>query len=119
MRSLFCALVLLATALSANADTLTLASKYEAVGTNPDGSKYRGTALVRVISDTTFKIKWSIGGSTIEGFGMRMGDTLAATYTIDGEPGLVIYRVDGNGLNGLWAIRGHNGNGTERLTPRD
>jgi hypothetical protein len=39
---------------------------------------------------------------------------------IDGEPGLVIYKVDGNGkLDGLWAIRAHDGNGTEVLTPRD
>jgi hypothetical protein len=48
---------------------------------------------------------------------MRLNDTLSATYTIDGEPGLVTYKVDG--INGLWAIRGHNGSGTEHLTPRD
>jgi hypothetical protein len=38
---------------------------------------------------------------------------------IDGEPGLVMYKVDGTGINGLWAIRGHNGSGTEHLTPRN
>lgn len=44
----------------------------------------------------------------------------AAVPVIDGEPGLVIYKVDGNGkLDGLWAIRAHDGNGTEVLTPRD
>ncbi len=102
----------------AGAEALTLASKYDVVGTNPDGSKYKGTADVEVISNSTFTIKWSIRSSTIEGFGMRMNDSLAATYQINGEPGLVIYRVDGNGLDGLWAIRGHNGGGTEHLTPR-
>jgi hypothetical protein len=50
---------------------------------------------------------------------MRMNDSLAATYMIDGDPGLVIYRVDGDGLSGVWAIRGHDGAGTEHLTPRD
>jgi hypothetical protein len=50
---------------------------------------------------------------------MRMNDALAATYAINGEPGLVIYKVEGDGLDGLWAIRGHNGNGTEHLTPRN
>jgi hypothetical protein len=30
-----------------------------------------------------------------------------------------MYKVDGSGIKGLWAIRGHNGSGTERLTPRD
>ena len=49
-----------------------------------------------------------------------MNDVLAATYTIKDQPGLVIYQVDDKGvLDGLWAIRGQNGNGTERLTPRD
>jgi hypothetical protein len=99
------------------ADSMTLASRYDVSGTNPDGSKYSGTASVKVISDTTFTIKWDIASSAYEGFGMRLNDTLSATYTIDGEPGLVTYKVDG--INGLWAIRGHNGSGTEHLTPRD
>jgi len=118
MRRLFCALAFVAVAFPAAAESLTLASTYDVAGTNPDGSKYKGTANVEVISNTTFKIRWLIGGSTIDGFGMRMNDALAATYTIGGEPGLVIYKVQGNGLDGLWAIRGHNGNGTEHLTPR-
>jgi hypothetical protein len=119
MARLFCLLALIAFTVPAAADTLTLASTYDVVGTNPDGSQYKGKADVEVISKTTFTIKWTIAGSTYEGFGMRMNDTLAATYTMDGEPGLVIYRVDGNGLDGLWAIRGHNRNGTEHLTPRN
>ncbi|MGD1037230.1 MAG: hypothetical protein ABR878_08535 [Roseiarcus sp.] len=105
-------------AAAASAEPLTLASKYDAVGTNPDGSKYQGTATVQILSDTTFAIQWLINGSTYKGFGMRRNDALAATYTIDGEPGLVIYRVDGDGLDGVWAIRGESGNGTEHLTPR-
>ena len=118
-RLLFCTLALLAITLPAAAEKLTMASKYDVVGTNPDGSGYKGTANVEVISDTTFTIVWSVGGSTIKGFGMRMNDSLAATYAINGEPGLVIYRVQGDGLDGLWAIRGHNGSGTEHLTPRN
>jgi hypothetical protein len=104
---------------SATAATLTLASTYDAAGTNPDGSHYTGTATVEIISDTTFTIQWTIAGEVYKGFGMRMNDALSATYTIDGEPGLVIYKVGANGaFDGLWAIRGKNGNGTERLTPR-
>lgn len=102
---------------AARADTMTLAETYKATGTNPDGSSYTGTVQIKIISDTTFAITWTIGGSVYKGFGMRLNDNLSATYTIDGEPGLVMYKVDGNGLNGLWAIRGHDGNGTERLVP--
>jgi hypothetical protein len=119
MIRVLCALAFFAAALPAGAEPLTLASSYDATGTNPNGSKYTGTASVKVISDSTFVIKWTIGGSTYEGFGMRLNDSLAATYTIDGEPGLVIYKVEGDGLDGLWAIRGHDGSGTEHLTPRD
>jgi hypothetical protein len=101
------------------ADKLTLASRYDATGTNPDGSRYTGTASVKVISESTFTIKWIIGGSTYEGFGMRLNDSLAATYTINGEPGLIIYNVNGDGLTGVWAIRGHDRVGTEHLRPLD
>jgi hypothetical protein len=111
-------LAFIVVAFPAAADTLTLASTYEATGTNPDGSKYTGTARVKVISDTTFTIEWSIGDAIYKGFGMRMNDSLAATYMIDGEPGLILYKVDGNGLHGLWTIRGHDGSGTETLLPR-
>ncbi len=51
---------------------------------------------------------------------MRMNDAVAASYTINGKPGLVIYKVGENGaLDGLWAVRGQNEDGTERLTPRN
>lgn len=113
------ALVFCLLAIPALADSMTLAKHYKATGTNPDGSTYTGDVKVEIISDTTFSIVWTIGGSKYKGFGMRRNEALAATYEIEGEPGLVIYQVDGNGLNGAWAIRGQNGNGTERLTPAD
>jgi hypothetical protein len=110
-------LACLAVVTPVSAETLRLAAKYDAVGTNPDGSKYKGTATIQILSDTTFAIQWSIAGSIYKGFGMRRNDAVAATYTIGGEPGLIVYKVDGNSLDGLWAIRGSDGNGTERLTP--
>lgn len=103
----------------AGAETLTLARSYAVAGTNPDGSGYSGTLAVQVISDTTYTVRWSIGGSTYTGFGMRMNDYLSATYTMDGKPGLVMYQVqDGGGLKGIWSVRGQNGSGTETLTPQ-
>jgi hypothetical protein len=102
------------------ADTLNLASTYDEVGTNADGSKYTGTATVDVISDTTFAIKWKIGSTLYSGFGMRRSDTLAATYQVNGQPGLILYTVgEGGVLVGNWSIRGQNGGGTDRLTPRN
>jgi hypothetical protein len=116
----FCAFVLLVVATMARADTLTLHSAYAAAGTNPDGSSYTGTVNIKVISDKTFTIHWKIGDETYDGFGMRNGDALAATYTLNGEPGLIIYRVEeGGALNGFWVVRGKDNGGTEKLTPSD
>jgi hypothetical protein len=119
IRTVFALFCLLALAVAARAETLMLAPKYDVPGTNPNGSKYAGTAAIDVISDTTFAIRWEIGSSVFKGFGMRMNDSLAATYMIGGDPGLIIYKVDDSGvLSGLWSVRGHNGSGTERLTPQ-
>jgi hypothetical protein len=116
----FCAFVLIVVATIARADTLTLHSSYAAAGTNPDGGTYTGTVNIKVISDKTFTIHWKIGDETYDGFGMRNGDALAATYELNGEPGLIIYRVDDKGiLDGFWVVKGKDNGGTERLTPAD
>jgi hypothetical protein len=117
--SAFTAAAFVSFILPAYAEPLHLASHYAASGSNPDGSQYTGSADVNVISDTTFSIVWKIEGQRYEGFGMRLNDALAATYMINGEPGLIIYKVDGNGLTGAWAIRGHDGVGTEHLRPQN
>lgn len=117
MKSALLALGLIFAALPAQAETMTLATQYTVSGKNADGSSYSGKADVEVISDTTFSIVWHIAGSVYKGFGMRMNDSLAATYTIDGEPGLIIYEARDGKLSGLWAIKGQNGSGSETLTP--
>jgi hypothetical protein len=118
IRIVFAFACLLAAA-SARAETLTLSNHYAVVGTNPNGSKYTGTADVQVISDTTFYIDWKIGNAVYKGFGMRQGGVLAATYSINNVPGLVIYSVESGGVfKGSWALRGQDGNGTEQLIPQ-
>jgi hypothetical protein len=120
IRAAAATLAFLVFAVSANADTMKLASHYAAAGTNPDGSAYTGSVQVQIISDTTFAIQWKIAGAIYKGFGMRRNNALAATYTLNGEPGLVIYEVDDAGaMHGLWAVRGQSGSGTEQLTPAD
>lgn len=100
------------------ADVLRLAPSYKAIGKNGDGSVYKGTVTIKIISDTTFSIEWKIGNSITKGFGMRMNDNLSATYLLDGQPGLVMYKVQEDGsLAGIWAIKGQPGNGSEVLTP--
>jgi len=113
-----CTLAFFAVAIAARAEPMALRSTYDVVGTNPDGSKYNGTARIEVISEASFTIHWRIAGATYDGFGMRNGDALAATYTIDGKPGLAIYKLGDDGVfHGVWVVRGDNDGGTERLTP--
>ena len=108
-----------ALAVSARADVLQLATSYKAAGKNTDGTAYTGTVAIKIISDTTYSIEWTIDGSVIKGFGMRMNDNLSATYMLDGQPGLIMYKVQGDGsLAGTWAIKGQKGSGSEILTPR-
>jgi hypothetical protein len=119
IRTFFALFCLLGLAVASHADTLTLAPKYDVAGTNPDGSKYAGTATIEGTSDTTFTIRWDTGSSVFEGFGMRTSDSAAATFMIESNPGLIIYKADDNGvLNGLWSIHGRDGTGMERLTPQ-
>lgn len=117
MKSALLAFGLILAALPARAETMTLAQHYSVTGKNADGSSYSGKVDVEVISDTTFSIVWHIAGSVYKGFGMRMNNSLAATYTIDGDPGLIIYEARDGQLSGLWAIKGQNGSGSETLTP--
>ena len=120
-----CAAAVLVAAVSTDAvaaeRVLTLAHHYSVAGTNPNGSRYAGTADIDVISNTTFQISWHIKGTgSSNGFGMRMGDTLSVTYLLGSAPGLATYRAQADGsFHGIWAIRGHDGNGTEVLTPAD
>jgi hypothetical protein len=118
MLKAFWTLAFLIVATVVHADVLTLSATYDVAGTAGDGSKYTGTAQVKVISEKSFTIKWLIDGETYEGFGMRNDTALAATYTMDGKPGLIIYKVDSNGvLSGVWVVKGSSENGTEVMTP--
>ena len=117
-RAAFLALAVSAPAIAAD-HTMTLADHYSVAGTNPNGSHYAGTVDVNVISTTTFLVNWHISGGSSNGFGMRMGDTISVTYLLNGAPGLVIYRQQGDGFRGIWAIKGHDGSGTEVWTPQD
>jgi hypothetical protein len=100
-----------------SAEAQNIGGRYRIEGTNPNGSRYAGTAVVTLTSDTTCRIVWDTGG-TSNGICMRNGDTFAAGYVLQGKPGLVIYRLSGDGsMRGIWTIAGEGGAGTENLYP--
>lgn len=110
------AILLLATVGAAAAD---FSGTYEVRGTTLEGDRYGGTAEITMSSADTCRMVWHTGGDAITGFCMWDGDTLAASYQMDGDVGLVIYRIREDGaLDGVWTIADQNGVGTEVLIPQ-
>jgi hypothetical protein len=76
-----------------------------------------GTATIKPLSDTTYEFEWHMLGYVIMGFGVRSDDILAASYTWDSAPGLIIYKINGATLERVFALKGAV-TGKERLTPQ-
>ena len=94
------------------AGALALEGNDNCTGTNPDGSRYRGTTTIARISEDRYSLKWSIGTQTLTGTGALAGNTLTADW---GDKWPVIYKVNVDGtLKGTWS----NGRATEILVPR-
>ncbi|MBW6420844.1 hypothetical protein KX729_05270 [Rhizobium sp. XQZ8] len=92
---------------------------YNVEGTNLDGSPYKGTATIKLTSETTCAIQWKTGSTTSDGICMLYGDSFAAGYVLGSSVGLIVYKVNDDGsLEGAWTISGKNGSGTENLTPQ-
>ena len=117
MRTLIAALAI--AALSSTAATgQSIGGRYNAEGTNRDGSSYSGTATITRSSNTTCRIEWKTGGSSSSGFCMLSNGSLAAAYKLGNSVGLVLYELKSDGsLNGVWTIADQSGAGTEVLTP--
>jgi hypothetical protein len=101
---------LIASGVPALAQT-SIGGNYSVEGTNPNGTTYSGTAIIRQEGDR-YSFSWVIkSGDTFKGTGVRDGDTIVVEW---GQDYPVIYQIDSNGvLNGKW----DNGQGTETLTP--
>jgi hypothetical protein len=94
---------------------------YTVEGTNPNGSKYKGT-MVFENEQNVLKISGSIEatGQNFKGIGLLMDDVVAISYSIEladkpGEQGdlnLTVYKIQPDGsLEGRWSYEG--GIGTE------
>ncbi len=92
---------------------------YDVLGTNLDGSPYKGTAEVKLLSDTTCQITWTTGSTSSVGLCMLMDGVVAAAYRQGDMVGVTMYHVNDDGsLEGSWTVAGQNGSGTEKLTPQ-
>ena len=95
------------------------AGTYDVRGTNLDGSKYQGTARIKLTSETTCSIEWKTGSTSSTGICMLYENAFAASYILGKDIGLVVYEVRDNGvLDGVWTVSGEDGAGTETLRLR-
>ena len=92
---------------------------YTVDGTNLDGTPYKGTAEVKLLSNTTCQITWTTGSTSSVGLCMMMDGVLGVAYRQGEAVGVTMYHLNDDGsLEGAWTVAGQNGNGTEKLTPQ-
>lgn len=92
---------------------------YEVNGTNPDGSTYTGSMTIQQVGLASWRVRWQIGQSQVEGYAMSVGSVFSVGFVVGDRPGMSIYEVapDG-GMSGQWTLVGSSAIGTENLTPR-
>jgi hypothetical protein len=103
---------------SAPATPPDIAGKYNVVGSNPDGSPYRGTLEV-ILHGDVYQFRWS-AGTQYDGIGVANGNVVAVAFA-NGENGkgcgVVDYEIRSDGLlDGKWGYWGTNEAGTEKAT---
>ena len=85
-----------------------LSGYYTCKGQEVGGKSYSGIAVLIKKSDV-YLIQWMVGGgSTFSGLAIRQGNTLAASWAIPGDRGVIrgvnLYRIEtGPRLTGRWS----------------
>jgi len=102
------------------AEAKDLVGKYDLTGTNPDGSKYEGTAEIEFEKGNTVKITYKVGKRNDIGLGKVDGDKLVVKYqgAVADRQGGAEYEIKKNGqLVGKWHDKGSKP-GHETLIPK-
>jgi hypothetical protein len=103
MRKLWLSLALLLAVLGpAAADDF--AGRYAAAGATPNGKAYKGDVQIEQVG-ALHVVLWKLqDGEAYKGIGIRQGDVLGAAYGVgDTKFGVVVYKIDGGRLTGVWA----------------
>src|SRR5215831_5810192 len=95
-----------------------IAGQYNVIGTNPEGSQYKGTLQVITHGDV-YQFRWN-AGAQYDGIGVQNGNVIAVAFANGAEGkgcGVVDYDIASDGsLNGKWGYWGTNEAGTESAT---
>jgi len=102
----FLALVFLALS-PCRADSTDISGEYQCVGTNANGSEYRGHVSIQHNGDGYY-LKWVVGNARYEGIGVVESGVLAVAYYGNGQ-GVVGYLIGDTALRGKWSAQGSHG----------
>lgn len=92
---------------------------YAVQGADASGARYEGSATLTATGPETWRIIWRVAGSTANGVGLVVKNTLVIGYISERELGAVAYEVMPDGsLVGRWTQGREGGVGTETLLPR-
>ncbi len=84
-----------------------ISGTYRCVGTNPDGTQYRGVVEI-VKNEGTYRVTWMVGRHmTSIGIGLVRDGNFTVSYVADGNLGIIVYRIQkGPQLVGEWTMLG-------------
>jgi hypothetical protein len=104
--SALAALILCAIAWSAAAAESQVSGDYDAQGRSAQGQAYQGAVRIAPLGQG-YGIAWRLaGGDTYRGVALKVDSVLGAVYWSDRQRldgvGIVLYRIDGGELQGLW-----------------
>lgn len=103
---------------SAPAPVPDIAGKYNVIGSNPNGTGYKGTLEVIARGDV-YQFRWN-AGTQYDGVGVANSNVVAVAFASGANGkgcGVVDYNISGDGaLDGKWGYWGVNEAGTEKAT---
>lgn len=107
--------VVLAACLTSVSMAAEVTGSYTCKGTNPNGSPYTGTVVIKE-NGGGYLVTWTIGESmTYSGAGILTDKIFSASW----GNGVVVYKVESDGrLVGKWLNASGGDLGTETLTPK-
>jgi hypothetical protein len=94
-----------------------IAGSYSVVGSNPNGTPYKGALDVIKHSSNVYQFRWN-AGRQYDGIGVPNGNVVAVAFT-EGKDGtgcgVVSYQIKSDGsLDGVWGYWGRDESGTEK-----
>jgi hypothetical protein len=83
-----------------------LGGEYSAQGADADGRAYAGDVRIQALGSATQAVLWRLeSGEAYKGLGLIADGVLGAAYgPADAQFGIVVYRVSGGTLDGLWTL---------------